>query len=93
VTRYTAFQDVGRAIHPDYCEGQIQGGVAQGIGWALSEEYIYNKDGKLDNAGLPRLSHARHVGPAQARRRHDRDPEPQASAGRSRRRRRCRWCR
>ena len=52
VTRYTAFQDVGRAIHPDYCEGQIQGGVAQGIGWALSEEYIYNKDGKLDNAGF-----------------------------------------
>ena len=52
VTRYTAFQDVGRAIHPDYCEGQIQGGVAQGIGWALSEEYIYNKDGKLDNPGF-----------------------------------------
>ena len=52
VTRYTAFQDVGRAIHPDYVEGQIQGGVAQGIGWALSEEYIYNKHGKLDNAGF-----------------------------------------
>jgi CO/xanthine dehydrogenase Mo-binding subunit len=52
VTRYTAFQDVGRAIHPDYCEGQIQGGVAQGIGWALSEEYIYNKRGELDNAGF-----------------------------------------
>ncbi len=52
VTRYTAFQDVGRAIHPDYAEGQIQGGVAQGIGWALSEEYIYNKQGKLDNAGF-----------------------------------------
>jgi CO/xanthine dehydrogenase Mo-binding subunit len=52
VTRYTAFQDVGRAIHPDYCEGQIQGGVAQGIGWALSEEYIYDKTGKLDNAGF-----------------------------------------
>ena len=49
VLRYTAFQDVGRAIHPSYVEGQIQGGAAQGIGWALSEEYIYNKDGKLDN--------------------------------------------
>ena len=35
VIRYTAFQDVGRAIHPSYVEGQIQGGVAQGIGWAL----------------------------------------------------------
>ena len=52
VTRYTAFQDVGRAIHPDYVEGQMQGGVAQGIGWALSEEYIYDKNGKLDNPGF-----------------------------------------
>ena len=46
------FQDVGRAIHPDYVEGQMQGGVAQGIGWALSEEYIYDKNGKLDNPGF-----------------------------------------
>ncbi len=30
----------------------MQGGVAQGIGWALSEEYIYDKNGKLDNAGF-----------------------------------------
>jgi CO/xanthine dehydrogenase Mo-binding subunit len=52
VLRYTAFQDVGRAIHPSYVEGQMQGGVAQGIGWALSEEYIYDKQGKLDNAGF-----------------------------------------
>ena len=43
VIRYTAVQDVGRAIHPGYVEGQMQGGVAQGIGWALNEEYIYNK--------------------------------------------------
>ena len=33
-------------------EGQLQGGCAQGIGWALSEEYIYNKDGHLDNTGF-----------------------------------------
>src|SRR5690349_23101618 len=39
ILRYTAIQDVGRAIHPSYVEGQIQGGVTQGIGWALSEEY------------------------------------------------------
>jgi CO/xanthine dehydrogenase Mo-binding subunit len=52
VLRYTAVQDVGRAIHPSYVEGQIQGGVAQGIGWALNEEYIYDKDGRLDNAGF-----------------------------------------
>ena len=49
VTRFTCFQDVGRAIHPDYVEGQMQGGVAQGIGWALNEEYIYDKNGRVDN--------------------------------------------
>ncbi len=52
IVRYTAIQDVGRAIHPSYVEGQIQGGVAQGIGWALNEEYIYDDDGKLDNPGF-----------------------------------------
>jgi CO/xanthine dehydrogenase Mo-binding subunit len=52
VKRYTSIQDVGKAIHPDYVEGQLQGGCAQGIGWALSEEYIYNKDGHLDNTGF-----------------------------------------
>ena len=52
VLRYVAAQDAGRAIHPKYVEGQIQGGVVQGIGWALNEEYIYNKEGKLDNPGF-----------------------------------------
>ncbi|HEX3860410.1 MAG TPA: xanthine dehydrogenase family protein molybdopterin-binding subunit [Stellaceae bacterium] len=52
VLRYTAIQDVGRAIHPSYVEGQIQGGVAQGVGWALNEEYIYDKNGRLDNPGF-----------------------------------------
>lgn len=49
VVRYTAIQDVGRAIHPGYVEGQMQGGVAQGVGWALNEEYIYDKRGRVDN--------------------------------------------
>jgi CO/xanthine dehydrogenase Mo-binding subunit len=52
ILRYTAIQDVGRAIHPSYVEGQMQGGVTQGIGWALSEEYIYDKDGRLENPGF-----------------------------------------
>src|SRR5437868_6072078 len=52
VIRYTAIQDVGRAVHPAYVEGQLQGGVSQGIGWALNEEYIYNKQGKVDNPGF-----------------------------------------
>jgi CO/xanthine dehydrogenase Mo-binding subunit len=52
IVRYTAAQDVGRAIHPSYVEGQIQGGVAQGVGWALNEEYVYDKDGRMENAGF-----------------------------------------
>ncbi len=52
ILRYTAAQDVGRAIHPAYVEGQIQGGVTQGIGWALNEEYIYDKQGRLENPGF-----------------------------------------
>jgi CO/xanthine dehydrogenase Mo-binding subunit len=52
ILRFVAAQDVGTAIHPSYVEGQIQGGVVQGIGWALHEEYIYDKLGRLDNAGF-----------------------------------------
>jgi CO/xanthine dehydrogenase Mo-binding subunit len=52
ILRYTALQDVGKAIHPSYVEGQLQGGVAQGIGWALNEEYIYDAQGRLVNASL-----------------------------------------
>jgi len=52
VLRYTAAQDVGRAIHPAYVEGQVQGGVAQGIGWALNEEYIVAGNGTMENPGF-----------------------------------------
>jgi CO/xanthine dehydrogenase Mo-binding subunit len=52
ILRYTAVQDVGRAIHPSYVEGQIQGGVAQGVGWALNEEYVYDSKGRLENPGF-----------------------------------------
>ncbi|MCX6018232.1 MAG: xanthine dehydrogenase family protein molybdopterin-binding subunit [Chloroflexi bacterium] len=52
ILRYTAAQDVGRAIHPSYVEGQIQGGVVQGLGWAMHEEYVYDKDGHLLNGSL-----------------------------------------
>ena len=52
VERCTVVQDVGTAIHPDYVEGQLQGGVVQGIGWALNEEYIYNDKGQLENTGF-----------------------------------------
>jgi CO/xanthine dehydrogenase Mo-binding subunit len=52
VVRYTAIQDVGKAVHPSFVEGQMQGGAAQGIGWALNEEYVYNADGVMQNAGF-----------------------------------------
>jgi CO/xanthine dehydrogenase Mo-binding subunit len=52
ILRYTVFQDAGRAIHPSYVEGQLQGGAVQGIGWALNEEYVYRPDGTVDNPGF-----------------------------------------
>ena len=52
VLRYTAVQDAGTAIHPSYVEGQMQGGVVQGIGWGLNEEYIYNDAGNMTNASF-----------------------------------------
>ena len=52
VLNFTSIQDAGTAIHPDYVEGQMQGGAVQGIGWALNEEYIYDEQGILDNPGF-----------------------------------------
>jgi CO/xanthine dehydrogenase Mo-binding subunit len=40
-------QDVGRALNPALVEGQMRGGVAQGIGWALYEELAHDEDGRL----------------------------------------------
>ena len=52
ILRYTTAQDAGRAIHPSYVEGQMQGGVVQGIGWALNEEYIFDGRGSMENPGF-----------------------------------------
>jgi xanthine dehydrogenase molybdenum-binding subunit len=52
ILRATIAQDAGRAIHPSYVEGQMQGGLAQGIGWALNEEYFYDEKGVLRNTGF-----------------------------------------
>ncbi len=52
ILRYTIFQDVGKAVHPDYVEGQMQGAAVQGIGMALNEEYFYDAEGRLKNASL-----------------------------------------
>ena len=52
ILKYTAVQDVGTAIHPAYVEGQIQGGVVQGIGWALNEEYVFDDQGRMLNSSF-----------------------------------------
>lgn len=52
VLRFTTVQDVGKAIHPSYVEGQMQGGSVQGIGWALNEEYYMNDSGEMANTSL-----------------------------------------
>ena len=52
IVRYTAVQDAGKAIHPSYVEGQIQGGAVQGIGWALNEEYYINDAGHMVNSSF-----------------------------------------
>ena len=52
IERYTVIQDAGKAVHPSYVEGQMQGGAVQGIGWALNEEYVYDERGRLQNPGF-----------------------------------------
>ncbi len=52
ILRYTAVQDVGRAIHPGQVAGQIKGGALQGIGWGLYEGCQYGPDGRLLNPTL-----------------------------------------
>jgi CO/xanthine dehydrogenase Mo-binding subunit len=52
VLRFTSVQDAGRAIHPAYVEGQMQGGSVQGIGWALNEEYYMTTAGAMANSSF-----------------------------------------
>jgi CO/xanthine dehydrogenase Mo-binding subunit len=52
VLRYTAVQDVGKAVHPSYVEGQMQGGAAQGVGWGLFEQIVFDEQGSPVTASL-----------------------------------------
>ena len=67
ILRYTAAQDSGTSIHPSYVEGQIQGGVVQGIGWALNEEYYMSDDGQMMNTSLLDYRMPTSLGPADDR--------------------------
>jgi CO/xanthine dehydrogenase Mo-binding subunit len=53
--RITAAHDVGRAVNPTLIEGQIEGGVAQGIGMALMEEYIPGRNENLHDYLIPTI--------------------------------------
>ena len=52
ILRCTMALDAGKAIHPSYVEGQMQGGASQGIGWALNEEYVFDDRGVMRNASF-----------------------------------------
>jgi aerobic carbon-monoxide dehydrogenase large subunit len=60
IDRYTVVDDVGVVINPLICEGQVQGGLAQGIGQALLENVVYDRDsgqlvtGTFSDYGMPR---------------------------------------
>jgi CO/xanthine dehydrogenase Mo-binding subunit len=55
LVRITAAHDVGRAINPILVEGQIEGGIAQGIGMALMEEYIPGRTENLHDYLIPTI--------------------------------------
>ena len=87
VLRYTAFQDVGLALNPTAVEGQIEGSVVQGLGWALMEGFDYGPDGRLAQRQPARLPHAHRARRAEDRLRDRRDPRAQRALRRPRRRR------
>jgi aerobic carbon-monoxide dehydrogenase large subunit len=52
VDRYTVVDDFGNLINPMLAEGQVHGGVAQGIGQAITERVVYSEDGQLLTASF-----------------------------------------
>jgi xanthine dehydrogenase molybdenum-binding subunit len=52
VLDWSSAEDAGRALHPDLLKGQIQGGIAQGIGYALGEELLFDKSGTMLNPSM-----------------------------------------
>lgn len=62
IDRFVAFDDVGRILNRTICDGQIHGGIAQGLGQALLEEVTYDNEGQLTSGSfmdycLPRAEH------------------------------------
>jgi carbon-monoxide dehydrogenase large subunit len=74
IVRYTAVDDVGNIMHETIVEGQIHGGIAQGLGQVLGERVVYGADGQLLTASfmdyvmpratdLPTLCVGHHIAP------------------------------
>ncbi|MGI9612428.1 MAG: molybdopterin cofactor-binding domain-containing protein [Acidimicrobiales bacterium] len=55
IERVVAAHDVGKAVNPQLCEGQIEGAVHMGLGYALTEDFPADEDGKLLNTTLRSL--------------------------------------
>ena len=64
IDRWTAVDDFGKQINPMVVEGQVHGGIAQGVGQALLEGAHYDSDGQLLTASLHGLLHAARRQPA-----------------------------
>jgi len=61
VTRMTAAHDTGRTINPTLAEGQIEGGIAQGIGFALMEEFFPGRGENLHDYLIPTIGDIPHI--------------------------------
>ena len=91
VERYAIAYDIGKAVNPKLVEGQIAGGLAQGIGGALLEEFLYDDNGEPLSVSFRRLSDAdgpRNPGACHPRHRGCAEPAQSARPQGRRRRRR-----
>ena len=80
VVGWTAVDDFGVIINPMIVEGQVHGGIAQGVGQALFEGTVYDKDGSARDRLVHGLRHAARRLPAVVQGRYDRDEVPVESA-------------
>ena len=72
IVGWTAVDDFGTVINPMIVEGQVHGGIAQGVGQALLEGAVYDKDGQLVTGSFMDYSHAARRQLAVVQGRHDR---------------------
>ena len=79
IERVVAAHDVGRAVNPTLCEGQIEGAVHMGLGYALTEDFPADADGRPTNMTLRSLG----ITPGQGHARDRRDPRRVAAAERA----------